>query len=795
MKARFGAAVLGILMAIAVGKSATGATGAPVSGAEATADASPPVLAVVHRYGFDLKQGRSIISLRWLAPNILRLHFLPDAHAGTRTAVLEQDAAFGLFQPASREDAMALMQSSPAMRVTWRDGRLQIDSASGQSLMTLDDLRALAAGKAQLAVGADDPLYGIGGYSAFDASDAGLLRSGTWQAKAGAQGYAGAPWVWSTAGWGVLFDTLGARFRIDHGQIRVDEFSKKDIDAFIVTGPPQALFAALRTLSGAAPMFPKWAMGFTNSQWGIDEKQLLNIVATYRARHIPIDNFTLDFDWKAWGEDDYGEFRWNAVKFPDGPSGRLKAMLDREGMHLTGIMKPRIHVDTVEGRYAGAHDFWFPGERPAPDYFSHKPVEDLDFDNPAVRAWFFNPALRHSFETGIRGWWNDEADNTPDDTQFMNMQRALYDGQRAHFPERVWSINRDFYLGAQRYAYGLWSGDISTGFASMAAQRERMLSAIDVGAMRWGMDGGGFRGHPTPENYARWIEFGAFTPIFRVHGDHDEHRQPWVYGPVAAAAATRAIRLRYALLPYIYSHEWGLHTTGVGVVRPLMFAFPGDPAVRNDTSAWMFGDGLLVAPVVEQGQTVKHVYLPAGTWTDYFTGKTYAGGRTIALPVDVKTWTDIPLFIRQGAIIPTQPVMDYVGEKPVTTITVDVFPAATRSTFDYYDDAGDSYAYEHGDYFLQPLSAQRDGDVVRLGFGAPSGGFRPPLEFYLMRIHGGRATGVTEDGRVLARFANAAALRLASKEGWAAGRDRYGPVTYVRVPAAAARAFAVLMER
>ncbi len=740
-------------------------------------------LAAEHRDGFDLKDGRDVLSVRWLAPDILRMHFLPRTHAGARTLVLRRAVPFGVFQPQADHRDGELVQRSSAMRVIWHDGSLEVDAASGARLLTLENPGVFAAGRVDLAVGAHDPLYGIGGYDAFDASASDLMRRGTWMAEAGAQGHAGAPWVWSTRGWGVLFDTVGARFRMNRGDIRVDEFSKPDIDAFVIVGRPAALFAGLRKLSGPAPMFPKWAMGFTNSQWGIDEKELVAIVATYRAKHIPIDNFTVDFDWKAWGADDYGEFRWNTVKFPDGPGGKLKATLEAEGMHLTGIMKPRIHVDTVEGRYAAAHDFWFPGEKPAPDYFSHKAVADLDFDKAAVRDWFFNPALRRSFDSGIRGWWNDEADTTPDDTQFMNMERALYDGQRAHYRERVWSINRDFYLGAQRYAYGLWSGDIATGFPSMAGQRGRMLSAIDVGAMRWGMDGGGFHGHPSPENYARWIEFGAFTPIFRVHGDHDEHRQPWVYGPVAEAAATRAIRLRYALLPYIYSYDWALHTTGVGLVRPLNFAFPHDPAVRDDVSAWMFGDGLLVSPVVQPGQTVKRIYLPKGAWTDWFSGKVYPGGRTIALRVDAATWADIPLFVRQGAIIPTQPVLDYVSQRPVATVDVDVFPATTRSSFEYYDDAGDSYAYEQGAYFTERLAAQRDASGVEIDVGAGRGTYRPNLRMFLFKVHGIAASSSLQDGRLLEKVPDLAALEQATGAGWTTGRDRFGSVTWVKVEA------------
>ncbi len=459
------------------------------------------------------------------------------------------------------------------------------------------------------------------------------------------------------------------------------------------------------------------------------------------------------------------------------------ADMDKLGVHMTGIMKPRVHVDTVEGRYATAHDLWLPGEKASPDYFSHKPVKDLDFDKPATRAWFFNDALKHSFDTGIVGWWNDEADTTSSDTQFLNMQRSIYVGQRAHSDLRVWSINRNFWLGAQRYAYGLWSGDIDTGFKSMAAQRPRMLSAIDVGEMSWGMDGGGFNGHPSDENYARWIEFGAFTPIFRVHGTFGEKRQPWVYGPVAEKAASAAIRLRYRLIPYIYSYEYQRRVGGVGLVRPLIFDWPHDENVRNDIDSWMFGDYLLVSPVVQQGQTEKHIYLPAGGWTDWFSGKVYQGGQIVRLAIDDKGWGDIPLFIRDGAIIPTQPVMDYVGEKPVTELAVEVFPSSRRSTFDVYDDDGTTYAYEHGDTFLQTLAVQRQGEAVTFETNAGSGAFKPALRFYLLKIHGDPASSVSVDGKPMAARASVEMLQQADTEGWARGHDRFGAVTWVRIAA------------
>jgi len=745
--------------------------------------------------GIEISMGPNKVSVRLLAPGIVHVHFKPDGQTSEPSLVIDSKHSFPVFDAVHVADAgnnASISGGRSSLRWDRHDGQLVVEDARHAPLLRMD-LAALAHAQVLLQHEKQDALYGIGGYNATERASAGMLRRGKQLATAGEQGHAGAPFVWSTAGYGVLVDTIGARFMLKPGSIAIDGTSRKDLDYYILVGDPAQIFSAVAQISGHSQLFPKWSMGFTNSQWGIDQKELLDIIDTYRRKHIPIDNFTLDFDWKAWGED-WGEFRWNTVKFPDGPDGKLKQALDERGMHLTGIMKPRVHVDTIEGRYATAHDFWSPASKVAPDYFSHKPIRELDFDKPAVRAWFFNDHLKHSFDTGMIGWWNDEADDIGSDTQFTNMERAMYDGQRAYSPLRVWSINRNFYLGAQRYAYGMWSGDIPTGFASMAGQRQRMLSAINVGAMQWGMDGGGFKGHPSDENYARWIEFGAFTPIFRVHGTLGEKRQPWVYGPVAEKAATDAIRLRYALIPYIYSYEYQRHIDGVGLVRPLLFDWPHDPKVANDISSWLFGNYLLVSPVVQPGQTRKDISLPAGQWTDWFSGKVYHGGQSIQLAIDSKGWGDIPLFVRAGAIIPMQPPMDYVGEKPLTELSVEVFPATQRSTFDYYDDDGSTYAYEHGAYYSQTLAAQRQPDSVQFDIGAASGTFKPALRFYLLKIHDATATKVSAHGELKA-FSSLDALQHSDSEGWAHGQDRFGAVTYVRVNAATAQRIALTWGR
>ncbi|MGH8216063.1 MAG: TIM-barrel domain-containing protein [Rhodanobacteraceae bacterium] len=750
----------------------------------------------VNAQGLELSLDGARISVQLIAPGVLHVHYVPEGRTTAPSLVIgPHSAPAPAFAPKVSRKGEKVTLRSERMTVTWdgKAGALSVVDAEGHPLMKQAGFAALAGGRIMLQHEPGDALYGIGGYTIHESVAPGLLRSGKQVAEAGKQGHAGAPFVWSTAGYGLLVDCGGATFDLADGRITVSDYQRPDADYYLLAGTPAELLGEVSRISGPAPLFPRWAMGFTNSQWGIDQKELLDIVKTYRAKHIPIDNFTLDFDWKAWGEDNYGEFRWNPEKFPDGPGGKLAKMLGEQGIHLTGIMKPRLLLNTTEGRYATAHDLWIPGEQAYPDYFSHKLAKDVDFDKPETRRWFGRLAVEYGFDRGIAGWWNDEADaygkegKLTSNTQFLNMERALYDAQRAASDKRVWSINRNFWLGAQRYSYGLWSGDIDTGFASMAAQRTRMLSAIEVGESKWGMDGGGFNGHPSDENYARWIEFGAFTPIFRVHGTFGEKRQPWRYGPVAEAAATRAIRLRYKLIPYIYAYQHAAHVHGVGLVRPLTFDWPDDPKVRNDVDAWLFGKWLLVAPVVEEGQTSKSIYLPAGTWTDWFTGKVYEGGQTIDYPVDAKTWRDIPLFIRAGAIIPTQPVMDYVGQHPVKTVTVEVFPADQATHLDYYDDDGETYAYETGAYFLQRLTVRRDGHEVAFRADAPTGSYRPVLRDYLVRVHGITAVSAQAGGAALRRYANAAALAAAPGQGWTIARDRYGAVTSMKLDAGAAR--------
>ncbi|URZ01026.1 TIM-barrel domain-containing protein [Clostridium felsineum] len=737
-------------------------------------------------------------------PQVVKVDYKPAGKSSDDTLVVDPNKTWNTGNIVSSDldsDPMVIKTQKMTIKINKSDLTMSVYDSNGKSIITQ---QSIAQKSVSFTHNSGDRFYGVNGYRVWDDSSQGMLRNGNTQVYAGNQGHCGAPFVWSNDGYGVLVDSDGGNFSIGDTSLQYNNISKADTEYYLMLGNPKDVISEESDVSGKAPMFPKWATGFTNTQWGwdnplsgtgTDEDKLKNVLNTYRSKQLPIDNFCLDFDWKKWGQDNYGEYKWNTDNFPDAESGQLKAYMDSKGLKMTGIMKPRILVDSVQGREVAANGWWLPGDSPAQDYCSKKTMESLNFALPEVRTWNWKN-VQDAFDKGISGFWNDECDENPNFGNFgnMNMERSIYDGQRAHTNQRVWSLNRNYYTGAQRYSYGMWSGDISTGFNNMANQRERMLSAVNLGEARWGMDTGGFNdGDPTPENYARWMEFSAFTPIFRVHGQDNKVRYPWAFGPTAEAAAKKAMQLRYSLIPYIYSYDRSLSQSGLGLVRSLMMEYPNDPNTANDKEAWMFGDYMLVSPVVDQGQTSKNIYLPEGNWTDYSTGKQYTGGQTINYAVDSTNYNDIPLFIKSGAIIPTQDFENYVGEKAVTNLYVDAFPSDETTSFDYYDDDGSTYNYENGSYFDQKMTLKTDASSksAQFNIAANKGSYTPDLKSYIVKMHVQGNGPVTVNGQALTQYSSYDELKNASGEGYALGTDTYGNVVYVKVKSGDAKSISV----
>jgi alpha-glucosidase (family GH31 glycosyl hydrolase) len=749
--------------------------------------------------------GQDAVEIQAVAPNVARIHFQPGGKSTPRTLVMDP-----AFQPADtsavrlEKKAGGQTLTSPAMKVVVNEGdpfSVEVEDAAGKTLVTFKNEaggRGNRGGGIAIVHDENEKLYGIRGLDLTD-SGLGILRNTGGAVAAGVQGGAGGPFFFSKR-YAVLVDSDGGAFQMRDESIRFERGSRPDSEYFVIVGAPMQSMSGLALLTGKPPMPPKWTLGFLNSQWGSTEQEWRQLTATYAEKGIPVSGLIFDFDWKAWGEDDYGEWRWNSTsgegssspnKFPDGASGKFAAEMLEHGIHLAGILKPRILVNKVDGQptkaatYATEHNLWYPNEVRGNDYFTRRAAANLDFGNPETRKWYWEH-LEPAFHAGMAGWWNDEADqdgkNLFNNFQFMNMGRALYEGQRAISSERAWSINRNYYIGAARYSYAEWSGDINTGFQSMAYQRRRMIATLNLGEAQWSMDTGGFNGHPSPENYARWMEFAAFVPVFRVHGNNNEKRQPWVYGPVAEAAAKRAMRLRFDLMPYIYSNTRLANETGIGVVRPLFWAFPEDEKCSEETGAWMFGDSLLVSPIVEHGAPQHSFYLPQGKWFDYASGKPVQGGREIAVTPDAATWQDIPIYVREGSILATQPAAIGNELSPVTPLVLDVFPSPVRAAkFLVYDDDGHTYDYEKGSYFRQQIAAAGSPRATEITVDAATGTYKAHFPSYLLQVHQASG-GVTSDGVKLQRFSSESAFRSSSEAGWFSTTDKFGAVTEIRVP-------------
>lgn len=667
-------------------------------------------------------------------------------------------------------------------------------------------------------------IYGIRSYNANEEAPDLLRNSSNHPAHAGHQGDSGGPFIWSTAGYGILVDSDGGypytdttgKLEFYYGGTPEEgrRYTKSDVEYYAIVGSPKEIMSGFTEITGKSPMLPKWSLGFMNFEWGTDQAEMTDMVDTYRAKNIPLDAYGLDYDWKRYGETNYGEFTWNTSNFPDSSTTAFKDDMDAKGVKMIGITKPRIVTRDAGGNRttqyndAEAGGYWYPGHSEYSDYFIPVLVRSIDPYNAGLRSWYWDQSV-DAYNKGIVGWWNDETDKVSSGAaqwwfgnfSTTHLSQAMYEGQRAYTDQRVWQTARTFYPGAQRYATTLWSGDIGAQFhkgekvdwaSGMQEQRTVMLSSINNGQPKWGMDAGGFNpsdSNPSPELYARWLQFSALTPVFRVHGNLNHQRQPWYYGNTAEEAAKGAIQLRYSLVPYMYAYERSAYDTGLGLVRPLLFDYPNDSAVSNYTQAWMFGDYLLAAPVVDQNQTVKDIYLPAGTWIDYFRGTTYTGGQTIKYPINAETWSDIPLFVKKGAIIPSQKPQDYIGQDPVTAIDVDVFADSSATSFTYYEDDGSTYDYENGSHFQQSMTAQDNGaGGVSFQLSAKSGTYTPEVQSYMVKIHGRAGTGVTSNGTALTPYADLAALQAAAGEGWATGKDIYGNVTYVKVAAGSASA-------
>ena len=375
-----------------------------------------------------LHLGQDTLSVRVCKPDMVNIDYRPPGKFAPETQCIPT-ANWPEVPTKFRLDSDPLVISTAAMTVLISRSpcRISIYDKSNKLLVKEADITGVSQGSLSLTGADGSHFFGIRGWEYLDHAGSQEELSPSpkpYEIRAGSEGYTSGPFVWSNQGYGIYVDTAGGHCTISTpNSITFSGLSKPNVDYYVMVGNAYRVHTLLDQLTGLPPMFPKWALGLFNSEFaGITEPTFREIIAGYRLRGIPFDNYVFDFDWKDWSGDDYGEWHWNPVKFPTGPTGQLKRDMDARGIKMVGIMKPRIHLHTTAGHYATVAGFWVK-KAPYTDYFDHGLVNDLDFSLPSCREWFWDHSTG-AFDLGIVGWWNDEADAWGDNFEFMDMAQA-----------------------------------------------------------------------------------------------------------------------------------------------------------------------------------------------------------------------------------------------------------------------------------------------------------------------------------------------------------------------------------
>ncbi|HEX3684124.1 MAG TPA: glycoside hydrolase family 31 protein [Bryobacteraceae bacterium] len=542
------------------------------------------------------------------------------------------------------------------------------------------------------------------------------------------------PMFLSSKGYGIFWNNTSAgrwNNRFIHYLFLSSEVSDS-IDYYFLYGPEfDKIIGAYRGLTGAAPLYGKWAYGFWQSKNKYSsQEQLLGIAKKYRDLRIPIDNIVQDWFW--WTLT--GEFKFNN-KYPD-PRAMVE-QLHNEHFHLMMSVWPFFDPGSETYNEMDRRGYFL--ARTAVAGFHPKGAALYDASNPDARKYYWNLIDNALFKIGADAWWMDTTEPETEGREenilldhriwagngarFANIYplmttAGVYQGQRAETDQkRVFILSRSAFAGIQRNAVTAWSGDILSDFETYKRQIPAGLNFELSGIPYWTTDIGGFVfGHPEDPKYrelfVRWFQYGAFCPIFRVHGTRiPDENELWSYGPDAESILTRFDRLRYRLMPYIYSVAWMVTSQSYTPMRPLAMDFGDDVKAQNIGDQFLFGPAILVNPVTDQGATTRQLYLPKSKWYDFWTGAVSSGPMEVNAPAPLSR---LPLYVRAGSIVPMGPDLQYAEQKPADPIELRVYPGADGD-FTIYEDDNNSYDYEKGAYATIPIHWNDSGHTLTIG--------------------------------------------------------------------------------
>ncbi len=606
------------------------------------------------------------------------------------------------------------------------------------------------------------------------------------------------PFLLSSRNYGILIDTESAViFDCKHGKMTFTIDTTNELSYYVITGSNfEEIISDLRSLTGRAPMLPRWTFGYVQSKERYNSSEdLISTVSEFREYGIPIDCIVQD--WFTWEEGLWGEKRVDKKRYPD-----LKGLVDRlheekvklmvsiwpnmaEGgsnlkeMKEKGLLLPNSTTynaydeDGREVYWKQCQEEWFSAGADAWWCDNAEPFSDVDWNGETKRP----DELRHQLiieESKIHMDW------TRVNSYGLYHAKGIYENWRkTNNEKRVTNLTRSSYISGQRYGTVLWSGDISANWSTLRRQIAEGIKISMSGIPYWTLDIGAFftvkdkyknRGCNCSETtnklwfwdgdynegvndagyrelYVRWLQLGAFLPMFRSHGT-DTPREPWNFGSpgdIFYDTILKFIKLRYRILPYIYSTAAAVYQSNTTIMRSLLFDFAQDENVKESSDSFMFGRAFLVCPVTEpmyyeansellsNTEKTKQVYLPKGAgWYDFWTNTFYEGGQTVTCKA---TLDILPLFVKAGSIIPVSEPLMYADEKKGEISEVVIY-GGQDGEFTLYNDEGDNYSYENGNYSMIPLSY--NGHSKTLLFGKSRGKYKYQEQFKITLIESGK---------------------------------------------------------
>ena len=624
----------------------------------------------------------------------------PVAYDG---ALVREDVAKPIAVGRSTGDAGAFRSGRLSIKLSFDPLTVQVDTIEGRPVQLLRIDAATGSMSFQLG---DKPVLGLGeGGPQFDRRGAvDRMRSGQGGYRLRTHGgRVPIPWLIGTGGWAMfihqpygILDLTGKEGRFDPAPVT----PPLPLDVFVIgAGEPSQIMAELAELTGKPELPPLWTLGYQQSHRTLaGREEVLGIAKTFREKKLPCDALIYlgtGFTPSGWNTAN-GSFAFNPSVFQD-PKGMLDEL---HSMNLRAVLHVVILARSLEGTVQDRCDL-------------------ARFD--AEQASCYWDMHRKVFALGVDGWWPDEGDPL-DARSRLARNRMYWEGPQIDRPnERPYALHRNGYAGMQRYGAFLWSGDVYSTWETLRTHVPIAINTGLSGIPYWGTDIGGFvpTHEYTGELHVRWFQFGAFCPLFRAHGRTWHLRLPWgwntgelgvneltnyneaanpdpseLHNAQVEPICRKYLELRYRLLPYLYSVVREGHETGMPIIRALWLHYPDDPAAVGRGDEYLWGRDILVAPVTEKGAASRRLYLPHGSWFDFWTEEKVAGGREVDRPVDLAT---MPLYVRAGSIIPMGPVKQYTGEKVSGPLTLTVYPGADGD-FTIYEDDGASFNYRKGEW-------------------------------------------------------------------------------------------------